>query len=54
MLEQAAKDLAYDSKVCPLTGKRFEMADVVELVQSSSAFSASGNVEVKVHRPSIN
>lgn len=54
MLEQTARELAYPSKQCPLTGKRFEMSDVLELVQAASGFSATGQVEVKVHRPTLN
>lgn len=54
MLEQTAKDLAYPTKTCPLTGKKFDMADVLELVQATSGFSSTGQVEAKVHRPSIN
>ena len=54
MLEQTAKDLAYPTKVCPLTGKRFEMSDVIELTQAASAFSSTGQVEAQIHRPTLN
>jgi nitric oxide synthase-interacting protein len=54
MLEQTARELAYPSMVCPLSGKRFDMSDILELVQATSAFSATGQVEAKVHRPTIN
>lgn len=53
MLEQTAKDLAYTSKICPLTGKRFDMSDVVELTQAASGFSSTGQVESQIHRPTL-
>ena len=54
MLEQEAKELAYPTQICPLSGKRFAMEDVVTLVQASSGFSATGPVEIRVHRPTLN
>jgi nitric oxide synthase-interacting protein len=54
MLEQTAKDLAYPSMTCPVTGKNFKMDDVLELVQAASGFSATGKVEVTKHRPTLN
>lgn len=54
MIEQAAKDLAYPTMTCPMTGKKFEMSDVVELVSAVSGFAATGKVEATKHKPSIN
>lgn len=54
MLEEAAKELAYPTMTCPITTKRFTMEDVVELKSAQSGLAASGNVEAKLHRPSMN
>ena len=54
MIEQAAKDLAFPTMTCPITGKRFAQADVVELVAAHSGNAACGGVEGKVHKPSMN
>jgi nitric oxide synthase-interacting protein len=54
MIEQTAKDLAYPTMTCPLTGKRFTMDDVVSLKAAHSGHTARGGVEGKLHRPSMN
>lgn len=54
MIEQAAKELAYPTMTCPMTGKSFHRSDVLELVSAGSGFAAKGNVEATVHRPTIN
>lgn len=54
MIEQAAKELAYPTMTCPMTGKSFHRSDVLELVSASSGFAAKGNVEATVHRPTNN
>ncbi len=54
MIENTAKELAYPSMTCPITGKSFEMGDVLELATAGSGFAARGNVEAKVHKPTIN
>lgn len=54
MLESTAKDLAYPTMVCPMTGKKFKKEDVVELVSAASGFSASGVVEGKQHVLKLN
>jgi nitric oxide synthase-interacting protein len=54
MTEQAARELAFPSMTCPMTGKQFDRSDVLELVSASSGFAAKGNVEAKIYRPSIN
>lgn len=54
MIEQAAKELAFPTMTCPLTGKTFRQDDVLELASAGSGFAARGNIEAKVHRPTIN
>jgi len=54
MIEQVATDLAFPTMTCPLTGKKFKLSDVLELKSAASGFSASGSVEAKVYRPSLN
>lgn len=54
MIEQAAKELAFPSMTCPLTGKPFKQEDLIEIVQAASGFAATGKVEAKKHRPSLN
>jgi nitric oxide synthase-interacting protein len=54
MIEQAYKDLALPSMTCPLTGRKFAAEDVVELAAAHSGKAAKGNVEAKLHRPSMN
>lgn len=54
MLESVAKDLAYPTMTCPITGKRFQQSDVIPLVRAVSYFSSTGEVEAKKYRPSIN
>jgi nitric oxide synthase-interacting protein len=54
MLETALKELANPTMTCPLTGKKYKAEDVLELKSAASGFSSSGNVEGKIHRPSIN
>lgn len=54
MLESVAKDLAYPTMTCPITGKRFQQQDIIPLVRAVSYFSTTGDVEAKKYRPSIN
>lgn len=54
MIEQTAKDLAFPSMTCPLTGKKFTTDDVVVLCAAHSGKAALGGVEAKLHKPSIN
>lgn len=54
MIEQVATDLVFPTMTCPLTGKKFKLSDVLELKSAASGFSASGSVEAKVYRPSLN
>lgn len=54
LLADAAQSLAYPTMTCPVTGKKFTMDDVLELQSASSAFAASGNVEAKKYRLSLN
>lgn len=53
MLESVAQQLAYPTMTCPVTSKPFTMADVVELSQAASGFSASGSVETSKYRPAL-
>jgi nitric oxide synthase-interacting protein len=53
MLESAYKDLALPTMTCPITGKKFDTSDVIELVSAASGFSASGQVVAKKYRPTI-
>jgi nitric oxide synthase-interacting protein len=50
MIEQAAKDLAYPSMTCPLTGKSFTQADVLEVKPALSGKAAGGGIIGKVHK----
>lgn len=54
MLAETAEQLAYPTMTCPVTGQKFKKEDVMEIVPAASAFSASGNVQGSVHRPTIN
>jgi nitric oxide synthase-interacting protein len=54
MIEQAAEELAYPTMSCPITGKKFNKSDVVELTRASSGFAATGQVEAKKQRPTMN
>lgn len=54
MIEQVAKDLAYKTMTCPITGKKFSMDDVIELQQAATGFASTGVVEAKVYRPGKN
>lgn len=54
MLESVAQELAYPSMTCPVTGLRFQMADVVQVAQVASGFASTGSVEAKKYRPSMN
>lgn len=54
MLETALKELALPSMTCPITSKKFKNEDVVEMQSAATAFASSGQVEGKLHRPSIN
>ncbi|RYG66463.1 hypothetical protein EON64_09695 [archaeon] len=54
MLAETAEQLAYPSMTCPVTGKKFKKEEVLELAKAATGFAASGQVEAKVHRPSIN
>ena len=51
MLESVAKELAYPTMTCPLTGKGFTMNDVLELTQATSGFAATGSVVTSKYRP---
>ena len=51
MLESVAKDLAFKTMTCPITGKKFKESDVIHLAQAASGFSASGAVEASKYRP---
>ena len=53
VLEAVAKRLnVLDSKVCPVTSRKFKEKDVIKLVSGKSAYAASGGTEllVKKHR----
>jgi nitric oxide synthase-interacting protein len=54
MLESVAKDLAYPTMTCPITGAKFQKDDVVAVAQVASGFASSGTVEAKKYRPSMN
>lgn len=54
MLETVADSLAIPSMVCPVTGVPFKKSDVLTLVSAASGYAASGAVESKKYRPSIN
>jgi hypothetical protein len=54
LLESAAQELVYPTMTCPITSKKIKMDDIIEIVPASSGFAASGNVEVKKYKPSIN
>mmetsp|Transcript_7679 Transcript_7679/g.11393 ORF Transcript_7679/g.11393 Transcript_7679/m.11393 type:complete len:294 (+) Transcript_7679:75-956(+) len=54
MLESVAKELAYPTMTCPVTGKKFTRADVIPLTQAASAFASTGQVEAKKYRPNMN
>lgn len=51
MLEDTAKQLAYPTMTCPMTGKSFKQEDILHLSKAASGFSASGKTESKVFRP---
>lgn len=50
MLESAAKELAYPTMTCPLTGKKFRSEDVLELIPAKSGNAACGGDVAKVNR----
>jgi nitric oxide synthase-interacting protein len=54
MLESVAKELAYPTMTCPVTGKKFHMSEVVQVAQIASGFASTGSVEAKKYRPSMN
>ena len=54
MLESTAKQLAFPTMICPMTGKKFKKDEVIELVSAASGFSASGVVEGKKHVLKLN
>lgn len=54
MVEQTAKDLAYPTMTCPLTGKKFASEDVVVLCAAHSGKAALGGVVASVHKPEFN
>ena len=54
MIESVAKELAYPSMTCPVTGQPFEVKDVLPLVRAVSGFAATGRVEAKKYRPGMN
>ena len=54
MIEQTAKDLAYPTMTCPLTGKRITAEDVMELIPAHSGKSACGGAEARIHKPTMN
>ena len=54
MIEAVAQSLAYPTMICPISSKKFEMRDVLELAQCQSSFAASGNVEATKYRPGFN
>jgi nitric oxide synthase-interacting protein len=53
MTQEVARQLAYPTMTCPVTGKKFKMDDVIELARASSGYSSSGKVEATVYRPSM-
>lgn len=53
MLEEVAKELAFPSSICPLTGKSFSKKDVVHLQKAQSSFAASGAKETTVTRHTL-
>lgn len=54
MLESVARELAYPTMTCPVTGTKFKMSDVIPVARTASGFASSGSVEAKKYRPSIN
>ncbi|KAJ1438552.1 hypothetical protein B484DRAFT_444501 [Ochromonadaceae sp. CCMP2298] len=54
MIQQVYRELALPTLTCPISGKKFTLEDVLQLQAAASAFSASGQVEVKKHRPNFN
>ena len=50
MLEEVAKELAFPTSTCPLTGKPFSKKDVIHLQKAHSSFAASGAKESTVVR----
>lgn len=53
MLESVAKELAYPTMTCPVTGTKFREADIIPLSQSASGFASTGAVEAKKYRPAL-
>ncbi len=51
MLESIAEKLAYPSMTCPITGKKFSKNDIIEVAQSASGFSSTGNVIASKFKP---
>ena len=54
MIEQTAKELAFPTMICPITGKKFSAEDVVVLCAAHSGKAALGGAEAKIHKPSMN
>jgi nitric oxide synthase-interacting protein len=54
MLETVAKELAYPTMTCPVTGQGFDVKDVIPLVQAATGFAGTGQVEAKKYRPGLN
>ena len=53
MLEETAKELAYDTMICPMTALPFAMKDVVKLTSAVSGFAATGTTTSSIYRPTI-
>ncbi len=54
MLESVAKELAFPTMTCPMTGVKFQQSDVMTVAQTASGFASTGSVEAKKYRPSLN
>ena len=54
MLEECYNYIALKSLVCPLTSKKFDKDDVIQLVKPATSFASSGVVEAKKYQHHMN
>lgn len=54
MLEECYNNIALKSLVCPLTSKKFDKDDVIQLVKPATSFASSGVVEAKKYQHHMN
>jgi hypothetical protein len=54
LLESTFNELALPTMICPITSKKFNNNDIIHIVPYISSFAASGNVEAKRLKSSMN